>query len=156
MTVISIARRMDPRWPSWPWWCLSFTDSLALTLSSPSLEPGATDLEFAPPTAHSACAWFNSPFKLLFLLCYSHLTIGCVWDRSTLHGLLSIGQCRTISPTSPLCGLPHGSLCAASRAAVCAAPWSLLSDWVVNICDESQVRKSTTKDGHVWTWKFTI
>ena len=158
MTAISIARKMDPKWPSWPCWCRSVMDSLVLTLSSLSLEPGTMDLEFAPPTLPSACAYSNLPFRLLSLLCYSPTTTGCVWDRSTLHGRTSIGQCQTISPPSHRCGFPHGSSCAVSRPAVCAAPWRRrqLSDWVVNICDESQERKSTTKDGHVWTRKFTI
>lgn len=77
MTVILTAKREEPVSPWLQCLCLSLTDSLDLTHSLCSAEPGSTHAESALSTSPFSCASSSSRSRLPSLSSYSLLTLTC-------------------------------------------------------------------------------
>ena len=125
MTVILTAKREEPVSPWLQCLCLSLTDSLDLTHSLCSAEPGSTHAESALSTSPFSCASSSSRSRLPSLSSYSLLTLTCAWDRSSRQCHPCTGLWLMKLLLHHLCGSSPSSLCAASLAAECAPLSSL-------------------------------
>ena len=125
MTVILTAKREEPVSPWLQCLCLSLTDSLDLTHSLCSAEPGSTHAESALSTSPFSCASSSLRSRLPSLSSYSLLTQTCAWDRSSRQCHPCTGLWLMKLLLHHLCGSSPSSLCAASLAAECAPLSSL-------------------------------